>query len=45
MNTIEKISVSQLKNIGLEMSVLDDDIILSNNIEIKNKIFDTPCRN
>ena len=44
MNTIEKISVSQLKNIGLEMSVLDDDIILSNNIEIKNKIFDTPCR-
>ena len=26
------------------MSVLDDDIILSNNIEIKNKIFDTPCR-
>ena len=32
MNTIEKISVSQLKNIGLEMSVLDDDIILSNNI-------------
>ena len=44
MNTIERISVSQLKNIGLEMSVLDDDIILSNNIEIKNKIFDTPCR-
>lgn len=44
MNTIEKISVSQLKNMGLEMSVLDDDIILSDNVEIKEKIFDTPCR-
>lgn len=44
MNTIEKISVSQLKNMGLEMSVLDDDIILSDNIEIKGNLFDTPCR-
>lgn len=36
MNTIEKISVRQLKDIiGLEMYSCENDIVLSNNIEIK----------
>lgn len=44
MNTIEKISVRQLKNQGLEMNVLEDDVILSSNIEVKDNLFDTPRR-
>lgn len=44
MNTIENISVRQLKDSGVEMNVLEDDVILSSNVEIKDNLFDTPCR-
>lgn len=44
MNVIEKISVSQLKKTGFDMNVLEDDIILSSNIEMKENLFDTPRR-
>lgn len=44
MNTVENISVKQLKKSGQEMNVLEDDVILSNNIEIKDNLFNTPCR-
>lgn len=44
MNGIDKISVRQLKNVGLAMDTLKDDIILSNNIEYNAKLFNAPCR-
>lgn len=44
MNTVENISVKQLKDSGLGMNVLEDDIILSSNIEIKDNFFEAPCR-
>lgn len=43
MNTIEKISVRQLKDISLGMNSLDDDIILSNKIELRENLFEIPC--
>lgn len=44
MNTIEKISFSQLKDTSLDINALDDGIILTGNIEIKNNLFDSPRR-
>lgn len=44
MNTVENISVRQLKDSGVVMNVLEDDVILSSNVEIKDNLFDTPCR-
>lgn len=44
MNEIDKISVRQLKNTGLAMNALKDDVILSNNMEYNANLFDSPCR-
>lgn len=43
-NEIKAISVSQLKDNDVPMSILNDDIILVGNLEYKLNIFNNPCR-
>ncbi|MEG1750119.1 MAG: hypothetical protein RR249_10655, partial [Tannerellaceae bacterium] len=41
---IKAISVSQLKDNDIPMSILDNDIILAGNVEYNMELFDHPCR-